>query len=310
MSADSASTEDAGATPEPIRAYLQHLAAERRLSPHTLAAYRRDLDVLIRHVGSAPLRDLSPADVRGLIVRLRAANLSPPSVARRLSAWRGFYAFACRRLGFPANPCVGLRPPKAAKSLPDVLSPDACAHLLDAAAENALDHRDHAMFELLYSSGLRLAELAGLDLAGVDLRTGEAQVTGKGGKTRIVPVGAQALAALAAWLPLRQTLARDGVAALFVNRRGDRLSPRSIQLRLARWAVRAGVPQHVHPHMLRHAFATHVLQSSGDLRAVQELLGHASIGTTQIYTHLDWQHLARVYDQAHPRAHRKSRNTG
>lgn len=306
MTADPASPEDAGALPEPVRAYLRHLAAERRLSPHTLAAYRRDLGALIRHAGAAPLRDLTPADIRGLIVRLRASNLSPPSVARQLSAWRGFYVFACRRLGFPANPCVGLRPPKSAKTLPDVLSPDACARLLDAAAENVLDRRDRAMFELLYSSGLRLAELAGLDLADVDLRAGEAQVTGKGGKTRIVPVGAQALAALADWLPLRQPLARDGVAALFVNRRGERLGPRSIQLRLARWAARAGVPQHVHPHMLRHAFATHVLQSSGDLRAVQELLGHASIGTTQVYTHLDWQHLAKVYDQAHPRARRKS----
>jgi integrase/recombinase XerC len=306
LTADPASTEDADALPEPVRAYLRHLAAERRLSPHTLAAYERDLGALIRHAGAAPLRDLTPADIRGLIVRLRASNLSPPSVARQLSAWRGFYAFACRRLGFPANPCVGLRPPRSAKALPDVLSPDACARLLDAAAENVLDRRDRAMFELLYSSGLRLAELAGLDLADVDLRAGEAQVTGKGGKTRIVPVGAQALAALAAWLPLRQTLVRSGIAALFVNRRGDRLGHRSIQLRLARWAARAGVPQHVHPHMLRHAFATHVLQSSGDLRAVQELLGHASIGTTQVYTHLDWQHLAKVYDQAHPRARRKS----
>lgn len=306
MTAEPAAPEDADALPEPVRAYLRHLAAERRLSPHTLAAYERDLGALVRHAGAAPLRDLTPADIRGLIVRLRASNLSPPSVARQLSAWRGFYAFACRRLGFPANPCVGLRPPRSAKALPDVLSPDACARLLDAAAENVLDRRDRAMFELLYSSGLRLAELAGLDLADVDLRAGEAQVTGKGGKTRIVPVGAQALAALAAWLPLRQPLARDGVAALFVNRRGDRLGPRSIQLRLARWAARAGMPQHVHPHMLRHAFATHVLQSSGDLRAVQELLGHASIGTTQVYTHLDWQHLAKVYDQAHPRARRKS----
>lgn len=306
MTADPASAEDADALPEPVRAYLRHLAAERRLSPHTLAAYRRDLGALIRHAGAAPLRDLTPADIRGLIVRLRASNLSPPSVARQLSAWRGFYAFACRRLGFPTNPCVGLRPPRSAKALPDVLSPDACARLLDAAAENVLDRRDRAMFELLYSSGLRLAELARLDLADVDLRTGAAQVTGKGGKTRIVPVGAQALAALAAWLPLRQTLVRSDVAALFINRRGDRLGHRSIQLRLARWAARAGVPQHVHPHMLRHAFATHVLQSSGDLRAVQELLGHASIGTTQVYTHLDWQHLAKVYDQTHPRARRKS----
>ena len=297
---------DTDTLPEPVRAYLQYLATERRLSPHTLAAYQRDLGILCRHAGDTPLQDLTPVDIRGLIVRLRGESLAPASVARQLSAWRGFYVFARRRLGFPVNPCIGLRPPKSARRLPDVLSPDACAHLLDLPAEHILDRRDHAMFELLYSSGLRLAELAGLDLTTVDMRAGEAQVTGKGGKTRIVPVGAQALAALAAWLPLRQTLVRNGVAALFVNRRGDRLGPRSIQLRLARWATRAGLPQHVHPHMLRHAFATHMLQSSGDLRAVQELLGHASIGTTQVYTHLDWQHLAKVYDQTHPRARRKN----
>ncbi len=298
--------EAANAGPKPIEAYLQHLAAERRLSPHTLAAYRRDLGTLIRHAGATPLAALSVADIRGAIVGLRAGNLSPKSVARHLSSWRGFYAFACRRLGYPANPCVGLRPPKAAKSLPEVLSPDACTQLLEPPTDSVLEVRDRAMFELIYSSGLRLAELIGLDLGDVDARAGEATVTGKGSKTRVVPVGTQALAALAAWLPLRQTLAQEGVHALFVNRRGDRLTPRSVQLRLERWAVRAGLPQHVHPHMLRHAFATHVLQSSGDLRAVQELLGHASIGTTQVYTHLDWQHLAKVYDQAHPRARRKS----
>jgi integrase/recombinase XerC len=162
------------------------------------------------------------------------------------------------------------------------------------------------MFELFYSSGLRLSELVGLDLNDVNVQAGEAQVTGKGRKTRIVPVGQQALAALAAWLTLRQPLVRDNTSALFISRHGSRLTPRSVQLRLNRWALQAGLGQHVHPHMLRHAFATHVLQSSGDLRAVQEMLGHASISTTQIYTHLDWQHLAKVYDQAHPRARKKS----
>ena len=289
-----------------VERYLLHLAAERRLSPHTLAACRRDLDGLMRHVGDKALAELDVADIRGAVVALRAGSLSPRSVARHLSSWRGFYAFACRRLGYPANPCTGLRPPKAARSLPEVLSPDACTQLLDAPADDALDLRDRAMFELIYSSGLRLAEVVGLDLAHLDARAGEATVTGKGGKTRIVPVGRQALTALAAWLPLRHTLAKTDTNALFVNRRGERLGPRSVQLRLERWAVRAGLPQRVHPHMLRHAFATHVLQSSGDLRAVQELLGHASIGTTQVYTHLDWQHLAKVYDQAHPRARRKS----
>lgn len=289
--------------------YLQHLAAERRLSPHTVAAYERDLANLSRLTAGKPLTELGVADIRSAIVKLRSQNLTATSVARQLSSWRGFYAFACRRLGYTDNPCLGLRPPKAVKALPDILSPDACARLLQdgpaAESGDALQARDRAMFELFYSSGLRLAELTGLDLGDVDLQSGEAQVTGKGRKTRVVPVGRQALAALAAWLPLRLALARD-TAALFVSQRGTRLTPRSVQLRLDRWALQAGLNQHVHPHMLRHAFATHVLQSSGDLRAVQEMLGHASISTTQVYTHLDWQHLAKVYDQAHPRARKKS----
>jgi integrase/recombinase XerC len=290
--------------------YLQHLAAERRLSSHTVAAYQRDLANLVRLIGDTPLAELGVTDIRGAIVKLRSQNLAPASVARQLSSWRGFYVFACRRLGYAHNPCTGLRPPKAAKSLPQVLSPDACAQLLDggsaATPDNALRARDRAMFELFYSSGLRLSELSGLDLDDLNLQSGEAQVTGKGRKTRIVPVGQQALDAIAVWLSQRLALARDNSAALFVSQRGTRLSTRSVQLRLNRWAVEAGLGQHVHPHMLRHAFATHVLQSSGDLRAVQEMLGHASISTTQVYTHLDWQHLAKVYDQAHPRARKKS----
>jgi integrase/recombinase XerC len=301
--------EGANAEPKPINQYLQHLAAERRLSPHTVAAYRRDLDTLTRLVAGKALAELSVTDIRGAIVKLRGQSLAAASVARHLSSWRGFYAFACRRLGYPGNPCSGLRPPKAAKALPDILSPDACAQLLDggdaAAADPALAARDRAMFELFYSSGMRLAELVGLDLDDVNPHTGEAQVTGKGSKTRIVPVGRQALAALTAWLPHRQTLVSSDATALFVSRRGDRLTPRSVQLRLDRWARQAGLGQHVHPHLLRHAFATHVLQSSGDLRAVQEMLGHASISTTQVYTHLDWQHLAKVYDEAHPRSRKK-----
>ena len=293
-------------TPAAVDTYLTHLATERRLSPHTLAAARRDLDKLIAHAGDTPLDTLTVDDIRRAIVKLRAAGLSPSSVARHLSSWRGFYTFACRRLGLTANPCLGLRPPKAARRLPDVLSPDACAQLLDRSPEDALEIRDRALFELMYSSGLRLAEVVGLDLANVDFSSGEARVTGKGSKTRIVPIGAQALAALTHWLPVRQAQAKAGETAIFVNQRGTRITPRGVQLRLARWAVRAGLPQHVHPHLLRHAFATHVLQSSGDLRAVQELLGHASISTTQVYTHLDWQHLARTYDQAHPRARRKT----
>jgi integrase/recombinase XerC len=298
------------AEPKPVGHYLQHLAAERRLSPHTVAACRRDLANLTRLVAGRPLAELKVTDIRSAIVKLRSHNLSASSVARQLSSWRGFYSFACRRLGYASNPCLGLRPPKAAKALPQILSPDACTQLLDgrsaAPADDVLAARDRAMFELFYSSGLRLAELVGLDLNDVNLKSGEAQVTGKGSKTRIVPVGQQALAALAAWLPQRLTLTRDDMRALFISQRGARLTPRSVQLRLNRWALQTGLGQHVHPHLLRHAFATHVLQSSGDLRAVQEMLGHASISTTQVYTHLDWQHLAKVYDQAHPRARKKS----
>ena len=293
-----------------VASYLQYIAAERRLSSHTVAAYQRDLANLSSLTAGKPLETLDASDIRGAIVKLRSQNLAATSVARQLSSWRGFYTFACRRLGYTNNPCTGLRPPKAAKALPHILSPDACTQLLDgslpAESDDALLARDRAMFELFYSSGLRLSELVGLDLHDVNLHAGEAQVTGKGNKTRIVPVGHQALAALAAWLPHRQSLAQADTAALFINRRGTRLTPRSVQLRLNRWARQAGLSQHVHPHMLRHAFATHVLQSSGDLRAVQEMLGHASISTTQVYTHLDWQHLAKVYDQAHPRARRKS----
>jgi integrase/recombinase XerC len=289
--------------------YLQHLAAERRLSPHTVAAYQRDLANLARLVDDKPLAELGITDIRSAIVKLRSQSLAATSVARQLSSWRGFYTYACRRLGYASNPCIGLRPPKATKALPDILSPDACTHLLEGATapatDDALQARDRAMFELFYSSGLRLSELTGLDLNDLNLQSGEAQVTGKGRKTRIVPVGKQALDAVKAWLRQRLPLARNNTAALFISQRGTRLSTRSVQLRLNRWAMQAGLSQHVHPHMLRHAFATHVLQSSGDLRAVQEMLGHASISTTQVYTHLDWQHLAKVYDQAHPRARKK-----
>lgn len=306
MKAEAAPSAAGSPEPTAVDRYLQHLAAERRLSPHTVAAYRRDLDTLAR-LTDRPLAELTVTDVRGAIVRLRGQRLAASSVARQLSSWRGFYAFACRRLGYASNPCVGLRPPKAARALPDVLSPDDCAQLLDTPeVDGDLDSRDQAMFELVYSSGLRLSELVGLDVDDVDTAAGEAQVTGKGSKTRRVPVGTRAAQALNAWLAIRRTFAAPDTRALFLNRRGGRLTQRSVQLRLNRWARRAGLGQHVHPHMLRHAFATHVLQSSGDLRAVQEMLGHASISTTQVYTHLDWQHLAKVYDQAHPRARKKS----
>ena len=291
---------------DPVEIYLHQLATERRLSPHTVKNYRRDLQQLHQLSDGKTLALLTPVDIRTCIVRLRSQSLSPASLARHLSCWRGFFNFACRRLGYSSNPCTGLRPPKAAKPLPKTLSPDACSQLLDRDTNTMLETRDRAMFELFYSSGLRLSELTGIKLTDINLQTGEVSVTGKGNKTRIVPIGEKARSALLAWFNFRGGTALPDESALFVGKAGKRLGQRSVEQRLARWALRAGLNQHVHPHMLRHAFASHVLQSSGDLRAVQEMLGHASISTTQVYTHLDWQHLARVYDQAHPRAKKKS----
>jgi len=284
----------------------QYLAAERGLAKLTRANYRRDLDALAALAGSTPLEKLQPQQIRRFIAQLHARGLSGKSLARMLSAWRGFFTWLTRRHGLAASPCAGIRAPKSAKALPKSLSPDMAARLLDSEPDSILLVRDRAMFELLYSSGLRLAELVNLDAAASrDIARGEIEVTGKGAKTRIVPVGRHAAAAVAAWLARRATMARGDEPALFVNRRGRRLSPRMVQVRLEQWAIRQGVSGGVHPHMLRHSFASHVLQSSGDLRAVQEMLGHASISTTQVYTHLDFQHLAKVYDAAHPRAKKK-----
>jgi integrase/recombinase XerC len=293
-------------------AYLQYLDVERRLSPNTSQSYRHDLDALLRFFFEADVlaRDAGAETIRQAVIQIRKRGLSAASVARHLSSWRGFYTFAIHRLGYPNNPCAGFKGPKLRRKLPSTLTPDACAQLLDSRAapdvikEDAILARDRAMFELLYSAGLRLSELTGLNLLDVDLKAGEARVTGKGSKTRIVPIGKCAVRAIEAWLPWRDSLNRKQEKALFLSRNGDRLGQRSVQKRLDQWADKSRLGQPVHPHLLRHAFATHLLQSSGDLRAVQELLGHANISTTQVYTHLDWQHLAKVYDQAHPRARR------
>ena len=299
----SGAAEQAGAR---VAAYLEELAVQRRLSPHTCDGYGRDLKRLLEHAGERPLDALGASDIRRAIAQLHGRGLSGRSLARTLSAWRSFFRWMVRHRHLEANPCQGLRAPKSPRALPAVLSPDQAAALLDAEAGDELDVRDKAMFELFYSSGLRLSELAGLDLgAGVDLRAGEVRVTGKRSKTRTVPVGEKARQALSRWLEQREALARPGEQALFVSRRGTRLSVRMIQMRLERWATRQGMGVRVHPHVLRHSFASHVLQSSGDLRAVQEMLGHANISTTQVYTHLDFQHLAKVYDAAHPRAKKK-----
>jgi len=287
--------------------FLADLALQRRASPHTLDAYRRDLARLTVLAAGAELAALTAPQLRRGLMQLHAGQLSPRSIARTLSAWRSYYAWLARRGTIALNPADGLRAPKRPRSLPKALGIDQAAALLDDStplpADEPLLVRDAAMFELFYSSGLRLAELVSLDWpGGLDLAAGEVTVTGKREKTRKVPVGDKARMALEAWLALRPQFVLDGVPALFLGRNGTRLQPRQVQNRLAQWAQRQGVGVHVHPHMLRHSFASHVLQSSGDLRAVQEMLGHASIAATQIYTHLDFQHLAKIYDAAHPRA--------
>jgi integrase/recombinase XerC len=287
--------------------YLDALKHQRRLSPATLSNYARALELLLG-LHKKPLQSLEPAEVRRAIAQLHAKGLSPRTLALVLSAWRGWFRWLARHRGFPVNPVVGIRAPKAARPLPKALSVEATQRLLDTGSDtNPTALRDRAMFELLYSSGLRLAELVGLDVGDgrLDLRQAEVTVTGKGSKTRTVPIGAKAREALQAWLAVRSQVASASQKALFVGARGKRISPAVVGARLAAWARASGLSEHVHPHMLRHSFATHLLQSSQDLRAVQEMLGHASISTTQVYTHLDFQALAKVYDAAHPRARKK-----
>jgi integrase/recombinase XerC len=291
-----------------IRAYLGALTHQRRLAAKSVANYAHDLERLLQLLGSTRLDALSSSQVRRFVAQLNASGLSPRALASALTAWRGLFRWLVRHRGFAANPCEDVRAPKPAKRLPKALSVEAAQRLLEAdPGDAAALARDHAMFELLYSSGLRVGELVSLDAGDgrLDLRAGEVTVTGKGAKTRTVPVGARAREALARWLALRAGLARVGERALFVGARGRRMSAGTVNARLKAWARRQGVDASLHPHMLRHSFATHVLQSSQDLRAVQEMLGHASIATTQVYTHLDFQALAKVYDAAHPRARKK-----
>ena len=291
-----------------LDAFATHLAPR---PIHTRSAYLRDVVQLLSLAGTAPVARLSRAQLMRHVATLHGRGLSGRSLARALSAWRAFYRFLLERdRSLGEDPCAGIKAPKSPRRLPSALSPEEAARLVTIDAAEPLAMRDRALLELAYSSGLRLSELAQLDLGACDLATGEVRVLGKGSKERIVPVGSAARAALQRWLAVRGTLAAAGETAMFVGRRGQRLSPRAIERRLAQWAVRQGLTRHVHPHMLRHSFASHVLQSSGDLRAVQEMLGHASIASTQVYTHLDYQALAKVYDAAHPRARRKKRGTG
>jgi integrase/recombinase XerC len=301
---DRTAATSSGADSVLLDAFAKYLATR---PARTREAYLRDIGALKALAGTTALVSLSPATLRRFLGALHARGLSGRSLARMLSGWRAFYRFALdRNSSLREDPCAGLRAPKSARRLPAALSPDQAVRLVAIEGDDPLAVRDRALFELAYSSGLRLSELSGLDVAAVDLPAGEVRVWGKGAKERIVPVGGPARDAIRAWLAVRAGLPTGATEAMFVSRSGRRIAPRAIERRLAVWAVRRGLPQHVHPHMLRHSFASHLLQSSGDLRAVQEMLGHASIASTQVYTHLDFQHLAKVYDQAHPRARKKS----
>lgn len=291
--------------------FLKHLSAERRLSPHTDSNYRRDLELFMRFCersGIADWRSVDSQHVRNFAAAEFRQGQSPRTIQRRLSALRSFFNFLLCQANPPmqTNPAIDVRAPKASKRLPATLDADQMARLLTFRTDEQLDVRDKAIMELFYSSGLRLSELVELDLDSLDLPDRTVRVTGKGGKTRIVPVGRYALAALSAWLRERAALAKPGEQAVFVANHGGRLLQRAVQTRITLWAKRQGLGVHLHPHMFRHSFASHLLESSQDLRGVQELLGHANLATTQIYTHLDFQHLAKIYDRAHPRARRKS----
>lgn len=285
-----------------IDEYLAHLAVERQASAHTLDAYRRDLDALAGWARGRDLLALDGNDLRAFVAAEHRRGLSPKSLQRRLSACRSLYRWLLKQGRLAASPADGVRAPKAPRKLPQVLDVDEAVQLVQLPTDAPLGLRDRALLELFYSSGLRLSEVCMLRWGDLDFEAGLVTVLGKGSKQRIVPVGSHARRALLDW---RQHSAGTGGGFVFPGRGGARISARAIQLRIKQLALRQGVFKRIHPHLLRHSFASHVLESSGDLRGVQELLGHADIATTQIYTHLDFQHLAKVYDAAHPRARRK-----
>ncbi len=288
--------------------FLEHLKLERNLSPHTIAAYRRDLVCLRNYCDKNDIHrwaELRVHNVRRYAATRFAAGLSPRSIQRRLSAARSFMGYLIREGAIKNNPVAGVLAPKASKRLPDALDIEQMTQLLNIKGDDIASVRDRAIMELLYSSGLRLAELVGLDTDSIGFEEGTVRVLGKGSKERIIPVGRKALEAVRAWLRLRANDAGVEELAMFTGRRGARISPRSVQAMVRKRAAEVGLPKRVYPHLFRHSFATHVLESSGDLRGVQEMLGHADISTTQVYTHLDFQHLAQIYDKAHPRAHKK-----
>jgi integrase/recombinase XerC len=293
----------------PVARFLDYLRNQRRFSEHTIAGYRLDLTRLsdfCESQGIVSWLALDPRQVRAFVALMHRRGAAGRSIQRCLSAARTFYRYLLREGAVTCNPLAGIPAPRAKKTLPKTLTAEQAGHLVAIAGDEPLVLRDRALLELLYSSGLRVGEVVALDLGHIDLKAGLVRVTGKGAKTRVLPVGRYARQALGRWLAVRGQLARGDEMALFTARDGGRLGARAVQLRVRRWARQQGLEVSVHPHMLRHSFASHLLESSGDLRAVQELLGHADISTTQIYTHLDFQHVARVYDKAHPRARRQT----
>jgi integrase/recombinase XerC len=290
---------------ESLEKYERYLTTERRLSPHTVSNYLHDIKTLLDLTQATTLADLQIHHLRRFVSELHARGLSGRALTRMLSAWRSFFGFLMREGVLKFNPCEGLRAPKSPKILPQALSPDEAAQLLQVSGDDTLAKRDKAMFELFYSSGLRLSELTKLRIDDLNFSEGTVTVIGKGNKMRIVPVGQFAMDALKEWIVERNNLTTAEHHYIFTNKSGNALTQRAIQYRLKSLAIKQGMQRHVHPHMLRHSFASHVLQSSGDLRAVQEMLGHANISTTQIYSHLDFQYLSKTYDAAHPRAKKK-----
>ena len=296
--------------------YLEFLNFERGLSLLTRENYARDIAKLIELangiVEPSTINSLQNIHIRRFVATLHAKGLGGKSIARMLSSWRGFFEFLVHRKGFTSNPVIGLRAPKSPKTLPQALSIEQAVKLVNISDDAVLSVRDHAILELFYSSGLRLSEVVNLNIDALDFTEGTVIVTGKGNKTRIVPMGAHAMDAMQIWLKNRADILINKPAekAVFIGLQGRRVSARNLQYRIKEWSIKQGINSSVHPHMLRHSFATHVLQSSGDLRAVQEMLGHANISTTQVYTHLDFQHLSKTYDAAHPRAKKLTDDSG
>ena len=290
-----------------IKSYLDYVKFEKRLSPLTVKNYHRDIELLLKNFPKKLLSEFSINDIRGGISMLHSKGLNSKSLSRMLSAWRGLFDFLNQRFDFTHNPTLGVSAPKDKKNLPQTLSIDQIMKLVNINDTSFIGIRDHAIIELFYSSGLRLSELINLKIQDINFEDGTVSLLGKGDKSRIVPAGRKAIAAIKKWVALRNTIKNinEKDSILFLSKVGKCLTARAIQYRLKIWAIKQGIPENIHPHLLRHSFATHILQSSQDLRAVQELLGHANISTTQIYTHLDFQHLSKIYDQSHPRAKKK-----